>query len=471
MYTNYIAIAIALVLILLWIRSRTNAITSAAERVHVGGRIPGSVQPGADPDPCVQVHRPEFSHIESGSAQSESRFNNMKSTKTASNLSEPSANQNQSGTDDYGHMLVTNNANVIAPTHAGADDDFQSLLSSVLLTDVHDRTSDKPKSGPTPLVRPTKPGTAGKVPSAKSLTASFIGNSTKTTNSPHLKKTSIDGRDQPVNGSNKNGAAGSAGAAGTGTTGTSTSNSLINKIKSKTSAFMSAIGAKPTTSSSRAGFFSRFSDYSFPTKKIAVDGITYTVADLPNAEESARLLHRLNMDAKRFVSAFIAKHGADKNPFLKDICDRLKDGYDINAMVEHIPSPDNNLTAYTDDKGVRMGICLRGSMSPADTSSNLQKYHDYNTLMFVLLHEISHIGNISYDHDERFWRVFAQILKDAVDMGMYTVVDYKQFPIMYCDMELKDVAGYKFTRGRETFNVFGVEVNYNPLLDKRIQVY
>lgn len=87
-------------------------------------------------------------------------------------------------------------------------------------------------------------------------------------------------------------------------------------------------------------------------------------------------------------------------------------------------------TSYTINKGERMYLCVRNF-------HDHREFIDSNTIMFVLLHEISHIGTYeSWGHGERFWQVFKFILQEASKMGIYTPIDYKANPIVYCGMNV-----------------------------------
>ena len=94
-------------------------------------------------------------------------------------------------------------------------------------------------------------------------------------------------------------------------------------------------------------------------------------------------------------------------------------------------APDNVFgdTAYTENKKTMM-ICLRKPDG---------KTYDINTLMFVALHEISHMINDTWDHDLRFWQIFRFVLKCANECGntcSYVPVDYSGNKINYCGLEI-----------------------------------
>ena len=58
--------------------------------------------------------------------------------------------------------------------------------------------------------------------------------------------------------------------------------------------------------------------------------------------------------------------------------------------------------------------------------------------MFVGIHEISHVATKSVGHTDEFWKNFKFLLEQAVEIKIYTPVDYKKNPKRYCGMEITD---------------------------------
>ena len=58
--------------------------------------------------------------------------------------------------------------------------------------------------------------------------------------------------------------------------------------------------------------------------------------------------------------------------------------------------------------------------------------------MFVAIHEIAHIMTLSVGHTEEFWNNFKFLLENAVELNIYTPVDYKKEPEGYCGMNITD---------------------------------
>lgn len=184
----------------------------------------------------------------------------------------------------------------------------------------------------------------------------------------------------------------------------------------------------------------------------SVDGNYYHVLkDFPNHKEAADLMAEVNtniIDFMRYLkvkyhideTADQIKHEGPLHPSSSDvykIMQYLLDNYNYEVLYENDPRNISGDTSYTVNKGDKMFLCLRNKGNP-------DQLVDYNTLMFVLLHEVGHIANYNgWGHDTRFWTVFKLILHEAVAFGVYQPIDYSIAPVMYC----------------------GLNVNYSPLYD------
>ena len=63
---------------------------------------------------------------------------------------------------------------------------------------------------------------------------------------------------------------------------------------------------------------------------------------------------------------------------------------------------------------------------------------DEHTLMFVSIHELSHIMTKSIGHKQEFWDNFKFLLENAKDAGIHNPEDYKRAPKKYCGMKIQD---------------------------------
>jgi hypothetical protein len=167
------------------------------------------------------------------------------------------------------------------------------------------------------------------------------------------------------------------------------------------------------------------SDY-FQLKCIVstVDGDKYCVRERNNLQEASDLLARITVKMKKLVD-FVDKKYPDK-PNIR----RLVKKFNPNKIMETLPT--SEYTAYSENKGKKLAFCLN---KEKDNNNNLI---DENTLMFVAIHEMSHVATETIGHNKEFWDNFKFLLKEAKEVGIYNVVDYSTHNEEYCGMTITD---------------------------------
>ena len=155
-----------------------------------------------------------------------------------------------------------------------------------------------------------------------------------------------------------------------------------------------------------------------------VNGETYCVRERKNMKQASDLLAITSDKMIKLVDYLKNKY--NDNPFV----DRLEIKFNPEKIVEILPN--SEYTAYSENKGKKLAFCL-----------NIEKKEDNNlidenTLMFVALHEMTHIGTKSLGHKDEFWQNFKFIIKEAGECGIYTIVDYSKENTTYCGMNISD---------------------------------
>jgi len=109
---------------------------------------------------------------------------------------------------------------------------------------------------------------------------------------------------------------------------------------------------------------------------------------------------------------------------------RLLKRYNPDTFSEN--NPDNSgETSFVVNKGEQFSVCLREK-----NNGKIGAFHQNNTLQFVIMHELSHIGCNSFGHNEEFWTAFRFLIKEATSNGLYTPVNYSVNPTKYCGMTI-----------------------------------
>jgi len=203
--------------------------------------------------------------------------------------------------------------------------------------------------------------------------------------------------------------------------------------------------------------------YSNDTKEVVTGtGDRFQViGDYPDHTDAARLLSDVNTDVINFLrylkqKYLVTRRRSDgtviKMSELMDddspeeyepvyperivkIVKRVVRKYNPQVVIENRPGNDKE-TSYTVDKGRRMYICLRDKTT--------HRLHSRNTVLFVTLHEMSHIANEGWGHGVHdFWPTFKFMLAEADRFGVLPATDYSKHSETYC----------------------GLSLNYSPLFD------
>jgi hypothetical protein len=162
-------------------------------------------------------------------------------------------------------------------------------------------------------------------------------------------------------------------------------------------------------------------------KCIVIDesGKKYCVRNRTKVHEAAHLLSQVTDNMNRMVEYMKINHPNDKRT------KRLVNGFNANVITETLPT--STLTAYSENKGQKIAMCLNKNKLKGE-----DELIDINTLTFVALHELSHIMTISIGHKEEFWQNFKFLLENAQKANIYFPQDYKKQSQSYCGMTLND---------------------------------
>jgi len=159
----------------------------------------------------------------------------------------------------------------------------------------------------------------------------------------------------------------------------------------------------------------------------SVDGKEYCVRERAKLELVADLLAETTQKMSKLV-----KYLGEKYPD-RDNVKRLVKNFNPRKVNEILPT--SKFTAYSENKGEKLAFC-------ATTTKKGNKLIDKNTLMFVALHELSHIATKSVGHTTEFWGNFKFLIQNADKINIYKPVNYKEKPTNYCGMTITDSPYY-----------------------------
>jgi len=148
------------------------------------------------------------------------------------------------------------------------------------------------------------------------------------------------------------------------------------------------------------------------------NGKRYCVRDRNNIDDAANLLASAVEIMKKLVNYVGKKYPDDERVI------RLVKGFNAERISETLPTSEH--TAYSENKGEKIAFCLNKK------TNHDKKLIDLNTLVFVSIHELSHVMTESIGHKPEFWDNMKFLLENAVEIKVYTPVDYSVNNEVYC---------------------------------------
>jgi len=164
--------------------------------------------------------------------------------------------------------------------------------------------------------------------------------------------------------------------------------------------------------------------------KSKIDNKDYLVRDISDKQQAADLMAHI-----RIKMSNLKVHLESKYPDKLQV-KQLKTNFIAEPSRFYESTPDSDLTSYSINKGESVHLCLR------HREKDNESLVDENVVMFVSLHEMSHMITKSVGHGEDFWNNFAWLLKEAESIGLYKAQDFKAHPVKYCGMSITDQPSY-----------------------------
>ena len=153
----------------------------------------------------------------------------------------------------------------------------------------------------------------------------------------------------------------------------------------------------------------------------ANNGNEYLVRNLPDKAEAANKLGSISDSLKNLVNG-LNENDDSKGEYIKN----LKVSFNPEYITENIPG--SIYVAYSVNKGEELSLCIR--------DKDTEAFIDDNTIIFVAIHELSHIMTPETGHTPLFWDNMKYLLEQASSHGIYMPVDYSQSPVEYCGMDI-----------------------------------
>lgn len=161
--------------------------------------------------------------------------------------------------------------------------------------------------------------------------------------------------------------------------------------------------------------------------KSNIDGESYLVRDMPDKQLTANQLSKIRGNMLSLTD-YLVKNKSNYPTYAKYI-DLLNSKIRNSVIMEN--GEDSVYTSYSVNKGEQIVFCLR-------SRKDKDNIHDLNLMMYVVIHEMAHVGCPSIGHTDEFRMIFAFFTKEAIKLGLYKKIDFKENPVEYCGMTVSE---------------------------------
>lgn len=162
--------------------------------------------------------------------------------------------------------------------------------------------------------------------------------------------------------------------------------------------------------------------------KSDIDNEYYLVRDVSDKINACNLLAKIKKNIL-LLSNYLYNN-IDNYPDYKEYIALLHKKAPSIVLIES--TQNSKYTSYSINKGEQIVFCLR-------TKNIANEIQNFNLIMYVVLHEISHVACPIYDnHGPLFKKIFAFLTEQAIKLNIYTKIDFNSNPENYCGMMITD---------------------------------
>lgn len=156
--------------------------------------------------------------------------------------------------------------------------------------------------------------------------------------------------------------------------------------------------------------------------KSNIDNNYYYVSNLENKQEIADMLAQIKLNIKYLLEYLKQNQNEEYKEYVKN----LEDNIDKVDILENID--EYNYTSYSVNKGEELVLCVKNQKT--------KQLYNINLIMYVVLHEISHIMCPEYGHGKLFQKIFGYVTQEAINCGIYHNIDFNNNPQEYCGLTI-----------------------------------
>ena len=162
--------------------------------------------------------------------------------------------------------------------------------------------------------------------------------------------------------------------------------------------------------------------------KSDLDSEYYLVRNVVDKQYASNMLAKIKKNIMMITDYLVLNCETkymDSKPYIMQLHEKIRNAIFVESTEDSI------YTSYSVNKGEQIVFCVRSKRLPS-------KIHDFNLMMYVVLHEISHVACPEYGHTLLFKKIFAFITNVAISLKMYNKINFRDNPEEYCGLMIND---------------------------------
>lgn len=207
-------------------------------------------------------------------------------------------------------------------------------------------------------------------------------------------------------------------------------------------------------------YYKKSSRFTMPVRS-SIDGQYYQIhKEYEDKEEAANVFAKINKNNKIIADHLKNKYRVDgpyDNTEKQYVAQHFLQKYNYDNLVEMPPFNPWDYTSYTENKGEIIAYCIREKKPGAD-------FHDLNTIMFVNIHELSHLANDTIGHETDFWEIFRFMLKESKEAEENYNKTHPNDPV-----KIIEHVNYTKSNPQEYCGMKPNGITYNPIFDPTLR--
>ena len=158
-----------------------------------------------------------------------------------------------------------------------------------------------------------------------------------------------------------------------------------------------------------------------------IDYNYYLVRDDNDKQKASNLLSKIKINIDKLANYCYENRYNYKNmkPYIEQLYRRIQNSFIVES------NKNSTYTSYSVNKGEQLVFCIR-------SKDNNEKFHDLNLLMYVVIHELAHVGCPEYGHTPLFKEIFIFLCEISIKINIYKKINFEDDNREYCGMTITE---------------------------------